>query len=169
VPKNVTLSTAGRTISVKGPVGSLSFDVPQGIEWKQDGAQLLFTRASEDRTHRALHGMARARTANMIHGCGKGFTRQLDITGVGYRAAVKGGNVELELGHSHPISYPLPSGIKAEVTKDGSLIITGADKVLVGQVASDIRRKRPPEPYKGKGVRYSDENILRKEGKRGKK
>jgi large subunit ribosomal protein L6 len=169
VPKGVTVSTAGRTISVKGPKGNLSFDVPEGIAFEHKDAEIRFTRQSDSRTQRSMHGMARSRTANMVHGCSEGWSRVLEITGVGYRAAVKGNSVDLTLGFSHPISYTLPSGISAEVAKDGSLTLSGADKDVVGQVASDIRRFRPPEPYKGKGVRYSDENIIRKEGKRGKK
>ena len=169
IPKGITVNTKDKTISVKGPLGNLSFDVPDGIDFEHKDNQIKFSRVSDSRTHRSLHGMARARTANMVTGCATGFTRVLEINGVGYRAAVKGKNVDLTLGFSHPITYPLPDGIKAEVGKDGSLTITGADKDVVGQVAADIRRYRPPEPYKGKGVKYSDERIIRKEGKRGKK
>lgn len=169
VPKGVTVTAKDRTISVKGPLGNLSFNVPEGIDFEHKDGEIKFTRKSDSRSHRAMHGMARARTANIVTGCATGFTRVLEINGVGYRAAVKGKNVDLTLGFSHPISYPLPDGIKAEVAKDGSLSITGADKDVVGQVASDIRGFRPPEPYKGKGVKYSDERIIRKEGKRGKK
>jgi len=169
VPKGVTVTTNAQTISVKGPKGSLSFDVPEGISFEHKDGQIRFSRQSDDRTHRSMHGMARARTANMVVGCGTGFSRTLEINGVGYRAAVKGQQVDLTLGFSHPIAYALPKGITAEVAKDGSLSISGADKDVVGQVASDIRRFRPPEPYKGKGVKYSDERIIRKEGKRGKK
>ncbi|MEM9461794.1 MAG: 50S ribosomal protein L6 [Myxococcota bacterium] len=169
VPQGVTVNTKGQTISVKGPKGTLSFTVPEGITFAQEGAQIRFSRASDSRTHRAMHGMARARTANMVVGCGQGFTRTLEINGVGYRAAVKGKNVELTLGFSHGITYPLPEGVSAEVTKDGKLVLTAADKAVLGQVAADIRGFRPPEPYKGKGVKYEGERIIRKEGKRGKK
>ncbi len=169
VPKGVTVKADGQTISVKGPKGSLSFTVPDGITFAHEGAELRFSRQGNDRTQRAMHGMARARTANMIKGCAEGFSRVLEINGVGYRAAVKGKNVDLTLGFSHPISYPLPEGVSAEVTKDGKLVLSAADKAALGQVASDIRDFRPPEPYKGKGVRYENERIIRKEGKRGKK
>ncbi|NJK32197.1 MAG: 50S ribosomal protein L6, partial [Deltaproteobacteria bacterium] len=118
----------------------------------------------------ALHGMARAMTNNMVVGVSEGFRRTLEIVGVGYRAAVKGKNVDLSLGFSHPVSYPLPEGVTAEVDKDGKLHLMSANKALLGSVAADIRRFRPPEPYKGKGVRYQGEQIIRKEGKaRGKK
>ena len=169
VPKGVTVSTSGRTISVKGPVGNLSFDVPDGVDFEHKGSEIRFTRQSNSRTHRSMHGMARARTANIVRGCAEGWKRVLEINGVGYRAAVKGSSVDLTLGFSHPISHPLPKGVKAEVAKDGSLTITGPDKDVVGQVAAEIRAYRPPEPYKGKGVKYAGEYILRKEGKRGKK
>jgi large subunit ribosomal protein L6 len=169
VPKEVKVNAQGQTISVQGPQGSLSFTVPQGISFTHEGAEIRFSRASDSRTHRAMHGMARARTANMIVGASKGFTKVLEITGVGYRAAVKGQNVDLTLGFSHPISYPLPAGVKAEVNKEGKLVLTGADRTVLGQVAADIRDFRPPEPYKGKGIKYENEQIIRKEGKRGKK
>ena len=169
VPKGVTVTAKGKTIDVKGPQGNLSFTVPDGVELKHEGDTIKFSRASNSRTHRAMHGMVRSRTASMVKGVAEGFTRTLEINGVGYRAAVKGQNVDLTLGFSHPVSYPLPKGIKAEVNKEGALIISGADKIAVGQVAADIRRYRPPEPYKGKGVKYAEERIVRKEGKRGKK
>lgn len=169
VPKGVTVNTQGQTISVKGPQGSLSFTVPEGISFTHEDALIRFKRASDSRTHRAMHGMARAQTANLMTGCSQGFKRTLEITGVGYRAAVKGNSVDLTLGFSHPISYPLPAGVSAEVTKDGKLVLSAADRSALGQVAADIRAFRPPEPYKGKGVKYENERIIRKEGKRGKK
>lgn len=169
VPKGVTVTIKGQNISAKGPKGTLSFDVPAIITIEQQGDTLRFKRNAENQSARAMHGMARARTAKLITGVATGFTRELDIIGVGYRAAVKGQAVELTLGFSHPISYPLPEGVKAEVTKEGRLILSGIDPVVLGQCASDIRDYRPPEPYKGKGVKYVEENILRKEGKRGKK
>ncbi|MCA9709925.1 MAG: 50S ribosomal protein L6, partial [Myxococcales bacterium] len=157
VPKEVTVTTSGQTISVKGPKGTLSFTVPEGVSFTHEGSQIRFSRASDSRTHRAMHGMARARTANMVTGCGRGFSKSLEITGVGYRAAVKGKQIDLTLGFSHPISYPLPDGVTAEVTKEGKLVLTAADRVVLGQVAADIRDFRPPEPYKGKGVKYEGE------------
>lgn len=168
IPKSVKVTTAGKTISAKGPKGELSFDVPDRIEFAIEGDTIKFRRPTNNRQDRALHGTARARTANIVKGVSDGFTRVLEITGVGYRAAVKGSSVDLTLGFSHPISYPLPKDIKAEF-KDGKLTLSGPDKISLGKAAADIRRFRPPEPYKGKGVKYSDETIIRKEGKRGKK
>ena len=169
IPKGVTVKTQGRTIAVKGPQGELSFDVPEVIEFAVDGDQITFKRPNNAPSTRAMHGMARAMTNNMVVGCSTGFKKILEINGVGYRAVVKGDTVDLTLGFSHPIAYKLPAGVKAEVQKDGSLHITSADKATLGRVAADIRSYRPPEPYKGKGVKYHDERILRKEGKSGKK
>jgi large subunit ribosomal protein L6 len=169
IPKGITVSTSGQTISVKGPKGNLSFTVPEGITFTHADSQIRFSRASDSQVHRAMHGMARARTQNLVVGCSQGFTRVLEINGVGYRAAVKGKSVDLTLGFSHGISYALPDGVTAESGKDGKLVLSAADKSVLGQVASDIRRFRPPEPYKGKGVKYDEERIIRKEGKRGKK
>jgi large subunit ribosomal protein L6 len=169
LPKGVTVSQSGRTVSAKGPKGTLSFEMPDGITLEQGTDRIVFKRGGEDRRSRAMHGMARARVANLVHGVALGYTRELEIIGVGYRAAVKGQSLELTLGYSHPISYALPDGVKAEVTKDGKVILSGVDRVALGQTASDIRDFRRPEPYKGKGIKYAEETILRKEGKRGKK
>ncbi len=169
IPKGLTVSTQGQTISVKGPKGTLSFTVPEGISFTQEGQQIKFARQSESNRLRALHGMARARTANLMIGASQGFQRVLEINGVGYRANVKGKTVDLTLGFSHGITYPLPEGVTAESSKDGKLVLSAADKSVLGQVAADIRSFRPPEPYKGKGVKYENERINRKEGKRGKK
>ena len=169
IPKGVTVSTSDQTISVKGPKGNLSFDVPTPITFAMDGSTLKFSRPDDQKSNRALHGMARAMTNNMVVGCSEGFKRSLEIIGVGYRAVVKGKNIDLTLGFSHPISYPLPDGVKAEVDKQGLLHLESDDKALLGRVAADIRAYRPPEPYKGKGVRYVGERIIRKEGKTGKK
>jgi large subunit ribosomal protein L6 len=170
IPKGVTVSAAGRRIDVKGPQGALSLEIPEGVTFEITKDEVAFARASDDRRIRALHGMVRARTANMIRGCSEGFRRTLDINGVGYRAAAKGAALDLTLGYSHGISYPLPAGVKAEVTKEGSIVLVAADRAVVGQAAADIRAYRGPEPYKGKGVKYAEETIQRKEGKaRGKK
>jgi large subunit ribosomal protein L6 len=169
VPKGVTITTSGRTLSAKGPKGTMSFDIPPGITFEQADGQLRFKREYESQKVRALHGMSRARTAAVVTGVSTGFTRELEIIGVGYRAAVKGTSIDLTLGFSHPITVKLPEHVKAEVTKEGKLILSGPDPISLGQVASDIRRYRPPEPYKGKGIKYAEETILRKEGKRGKK
>ena len=169
IPKGVTIKTNGQTISAKGPQGELSFEVPHRISFKFENDTLTFERPTNNRMDRALHGTARARTANIVKGVHEGWSKTLEINGVGYRAAAKGKNLDLTLGFSHPISYPLPEGVSAEVTKDGKLVLTAADKAVLGQVAADIRGFRPPEPYKGKGVKYEGERIIRKEGKRGKK
>lgn len=165
IPKGVTVTTKGQVLSVKGPQGTLDFTVPASIAFKVEGDTITFERGSEEQEARALHGMARAMTANMITGASVGFSRTLDIVGVGYRAAVKGDVVDLTLGFSHPVTYKLPAGVKAEVDKDGKLTVKSANKALLGQVASDLRNFRPPEPYKGKGVRYLNEHITLKEGK----
>ncbi len=163
IPKGVTVTQKDQTLSVKGPQGTLSFEVPAAVAIKIEGDTLALSRGSEDRTARAMHGMARAMTANMVTGVSTGFTRVLEIVGVGFRAAVKGDVVDLTLGFSHPVQYKLPAGVKAEVDKEGKLSVKSADKSLLGKVAADIRGFRPPEPYKGKGVTL-------KEGKaRGKK
>ncbi len=171
VPKGVKVSVKGQTIAVKGPKGDLSFDVPAIINFEVKGDTITFSRSSEDRPTKSMHGMARAMTANMVTGCSTGFTKVLEIVGVGYRAAVKGQKIDLNLGFSHPVSVDLPKAVTASVSKDGrTLTLASADKALLGQVAADIRRWRPPEPYKGKGIRYQGETIIRKEGKaRGKK
>ncbi|EDM76422.1 50S ribosomal protein L6 [Plesiocystis pacifica SIR-1] len=170
IPKGLKVKTEGQTIAVEGPKGKLSFDVPEPITFGIENEVITFKRPNDERNVRALHGMARAMTNNMVVGCSVGFKKTLEIIGVGYRAIVKGKNVDLTLGFSHPISYPLPEGVTAEVDKEGKLHLSSADKALLGSVAADIRRYRPPEPYKGKGVRYAGEHIIRKEGKaRGKK
>ncbi|MCA9713610.1 MAG: 50S ribosomal protein L6, partial [Myxococcales bacterium] len=153
----------------KGPKGELSFDVPEVIGFKVENDSISFSRPDDQQANRALHGMARAMVANMVTGCSVGFSRVLEIVGVGYRAAVKGNRIDLTLGFSHPVSYELPAGVSATF-KDGKLTLEAANKALLGKVAADIRRWRPPEPYKGKGIKYADERIIRKEGKaRGKK
>lgn len=169
VPKGVTINTTGQTISVKGPKGNLSFDVPSPITFEVDTGSIKFKRPDDHRDNRALHGLSRAMTNNMVVGCSTGFTKVLEINGVGYRAAVKGKKIDLTLGFSHPLSYPLPDGVAAEVDKEGRLHLSSADKAVLGRVAADIRRYRPPEPYKGKGIRYQGEHVARKEGKSGKK
>lgn len=169
IPKGVTIKTNGQTISAKGPQGELSFEVHHRISFKLENDTLTFERPTNNRMDRSLHGTARARTANIVKGVHEGWSKTLEINGVGYRAAAKGKNLDLTLGFSHPISYPLPEGVKAEVAKDGKVTISGPDKIAVGKAAADIRAYRPPEPYKGKGVKYVDEHIIRKEGKRGKK
>ncbi len=170
IPAGLKVKAEGQTIAVDGPKGKLSFDVPEPISFAIEGSVITFKRPNDMGKVRALHGMSRAMTNNMVVGCSVGFKRTLEIIGVGYRAAVKGRNIDLTLGFSHPVSYPLPEGVDAEVDKENRLHLSSADKALLGSVAADIRRYRPPEPYKGKGIRYLGEKIIRKEGKaRGKK
>ena len=169
IPKGTTVKTSGQTIEVKGPQGNLSWDVPEPITFKVENDIISFSRPNDHRNIRALHGLSRAMTNNMVVGCSEGFKKSLEIIGVGYRAIVKGNKIDLTLGFSHPISYELPDGVKAEVDKEGKLHLSSADKAKLGSVAADIRRYRPPEPYKGKGVRYVGERVARKEGKSGKK
>jgi len=173
LPNGVKVAIGDGRLDVEGPKGKLSAPIPEGISAKMDDEGLSFTRAAEDGPNRAKHGLARALAANCVTGVTEGFKKQLQIIGVGYRASVKGNALELHLGYSHPIDFPLPKGISANVEQDRatkSIVVTieGIDKQLVGQVAANIRRLRKPEPYKGKGVRYMNENILRKAGKAGK-
>jgi large subunit ribosomal protein L6 len=152
-------------ISVEGPKGKLSWKLPRDISGKLDNNRVTLARSAETRSVRALHGLSRALVHNMVQGVSEGFIKQLEIEGVGFKAAVQGSNLNLSLGFSHPILFPIPKEIKITVADNTKLTIQGIDKKLVGQVAADIRRFFPPEPYKGKGVRYAGEQIRRKEGK----
>jgi large subunit ribosomal protein L6 len=152
-------------VSVEGPKGKLSWKLPRDISAKIDNNKVLLARTAETRGVKALHGLSRALVHNMVRGVSEGFTKQLEIEGVGFKAAVQGQNLNLSLGFSHPVVFPIPKEIKITVTDNTKLTIQGTDKKLVGQVAADIRRYYPPEPYKGKGVRYAGEQIRRKEGK----
>ena len=169
IPKGTTVKTSGQNIAVKGPKGSLNWDVPAPLTFAIEKDIISFNRPNDQREVRALHGLSRAMTNNMVVGCTTGFKKSLQIIGVGYRALVKGNKIALTHGFSHPVSYPLPDGVKAEVDKEGVLHLSSANKALLGSVAADIRRYRPPEPYKGKGIRYLGEHVARKEGKSGKK
>jgi large subunit ribosomal protein L6 len=152
-------------VLVEGPKGKLSWKLPRDISGKIDNNKVTLARSAETRSVKALHGLSRALVHNMVQGVSEGFTKQLEIEGVGFKAAVQGSNLNLSLGFSHPILFPIPKEIKISVTDNTKLTIQGIDKKLVGQVAADIRRFYPPEPYKGKGVRYAGEQIRRKEGK----
>ena len=166
VPSSVTVTLDGPTVSVKGPQGSLARTLPEGITIAQDGDTLVVTRPDDERRHRALHGLSRSLVANMVSGVTDGFTKELEIVGVGYRATAKGpGALELALGFSHPVLVDAPDGITFEVPVPTRIVVKGIDKEKVGQVAADIRKLRKPEPYKGKGVRYAGERVLRKAGK----
>src|SRR6202048_2188391 len=152
-------------VSVEGPKGKLSWKLPRDISGKIDNNKVSLARSAETRTARALHGLSRALVHNMVQGVSQGFSKQLEIEGVGFKAAVQGSNLNLSLGFSHPILFQIPTEIKITVIENTKLTIQGIDKKLVGQVAADIRRFYPPEPYKGKGVRYAGEQVRRKEGK----
>jgi large subunit ribosomal protein L6 len=166
VPDAVEVSIAPGNIAVKGPKGELTQTYSQDMTVSQEDGTILVARPTDRGEHRALHGLTRSLIANMVEGVTDGFEKRLEIQGVGYRAALKGRNLELALGFSHPVSIEAPEGIEFEVPQQTEIIIRGIDKQLVGQVAADIRKRRPPEPYKGKGIRYRDEQVLRKVGKR---
>ncbi|HVA10015.1 MAG TPA: 50S ribosomal protein L6 [Acidimicrobiales bacterium] len=166
VPSNVTVTLDGESVTVKGPQGTLERQLPPGISIAQEGDQLLISRPDDERRHRALHGLSRSLVANMVAGVTDGFSKELEIVGVGYRAIAKGpGSLELALGFSHPVNVNAPEGITFEVPIPTRITVKGIDKEKVGQVAADIRKLRKPEPYKGKGVRYAGERVLRKAGK----
>ena len=160
----VTLDQSGQ-VTIEGSKGKLQWELPKGITASIEGTILTVTRANEERALRALHGLSRALLNNMVTGVTLGFRKDLEIQGVGFRAAVKGDKLDLSIGYSHPVLFPIPKEIKVAVTDNTKISIEGIDKHLVGQVAADIRAYYPPEPYKGKGIRYSDEQVRRKEGK----
>ncbi len=166
VPTGVTANVQGKTINVKGPKGTLSLVVHDSVSVAMDKGAIKVDPKDESKQARALWGTVRANLNNIMTGVTKGFERKLEITGVGYRAAVQGKNLQLALGYSHDVVYPIPEGIAVATPKPTEIVITGIDKKKVGQVAAEIRAYRPPEPYKGKGVKYSDEFIFRKEGKK---
>ena len=165
IPAKVKVEIKGQKIFVEGPKGKLDFELPKRTTAKMEAGQVLVSRAGEDAEARALHGLSRSILNNMVKGVTDGFVKKLEIQGVGFKAAVQGKNVNLSLGYSHPILYPIPDQIKVTVEENTKLTIEGPNKQVVGQVAAEIRSYYPPEPYKGKGVRYSDEKVLRKEGK----
>jgi large subunit ribosomal protein L6 len=166
VPSGVDVAISGQHVSVKGPQGLLERDIPGDITLRQDDSTLLVERPNDERHNRALHGLVRALVNNMVVGVTAGFTKELEIVGVGYRATAQGPNkLELALGFSHPVVVDAPQGISFEVPVPTRIIVKGIDKELVGQVAANIRKIRKPEPYKGKGVRYAGEYVMRKAGK----
>jgi len=169
VPSGVDVTISGRTVTVKGPKGSLSRDIPGEIVVRKEESTILVERPNDERQNRSLHGLSRTLVNNMVIGVTDGFTKELEIVGVGYRAEAQGANLRLALGFSHPVVVPAPAGISFEIPVQTRVIVKGIDKELVGQVAANIRSIRKPEPYKGKGVRYLNERILRKAGKTGKK
>ena len=160
----------GQTVTVRGPKGALSLAAHPAVQVQVEDRHIVCRRLSDEKSHKALHGLTRSLLRNMVDGVVKGFERRLDLVGVGYRASMLGpGNLNLALGYSHPIIYPIPQGIKIEVKDQTQVLISGIDKQLVGAVAAKIRSFRPPEPYKGKGVKYAEERIRRKAGKAGAK
>ena len=169
VPAGVDVTISGRTVTVKGPKGTLSRDIPGEIIVRKEESTILVERPNDERESRSLHGLSRTLVNNMVIGVTDGFTKELEIVGVGYRAEAQGQNLRLALGFSHPVMVPAPEGISFEIPQQTRVIIKGIDKELVGQVAANIRSIRKPEPYKGKGVRYLGERIVRKAGKTGKK
>jgi large subunit ribosomal protein L6 len=169
IPNGVKVSFDNGTLSVKGPKGELKRTLVEGMNLEIENDQLLVHSEIATKAGGAFRGLTRALVANMVEGVSKGFEKVLEITGVGYRAEMKGNVLNLALGYSHPIEYPLPQGISAEVEKQTKITVRGADKELVGATAAKIRSFREPEPYKGKGVKYADERIIRKAGKAGKK
>jgi large subunit ribosomal protein L6 len=166
VPESVTVELAPGRIAVKGPKGELEQSLAAEMKVEQDNGTVTVSRPTDRGEHRALHGLTRSLIANMIDGVVDGYEKRLEIQGVGYRAQLKGKSLELALGFSHPVSVEPPEGIEFELPQPTEVIVRGIDKQLVGQVAADIRKRRPPEPYKGKGIRYSDEHVMRKVGKR---
>lgn len=169
VPAGVTVNVAeGNLVTVKGPKGTLTQQLCSEMTIKQDGAVITIERPSDDKEHKALHGLTRALLHNMVEGVTNGYSKQLDINGVGYRAQVQGNQLVMNLGYSHSVIFDQPEGIKFETPNTNTVIISGPDKQQVGQIAANIRSKRPPEPYLGKGIKYSDEKIRRKAGKAGK-
>jgi large subunit ribosomal protein L6 len=168
VPSGVDVQVAGTQVTVKGSKGQLSREFTERVNFEIEDGVITVARQDDTRESRALHGLSRALLANMVVGVSEGFTRVLEIQGVGYRASLKGSDIELLVGYSHPVDVSAPEGITFEVPEPTRIVISGIDKEQVGQVAADIRRVRPPEPYKGKGIRYAGEHVRRKAGKAGK-
>jgi large subunit ribosomal protein L6 len=167
LPKGVTASVSGNTVQVKGPKGELSRLVHAELGVRVEGSEILVTRPSDSTKHKALHGLSRTLVANMVEGVTKGYAKQLEIVGVGYRAETKPYGIALVVGYSHPVEFKAPAGIKITAEQPTVVKVAGSDKELVGRVAAEIRAVRPPEPYKGKGIRYSGEHVRRKAGKTG--
>ena len=166
IPSGVDVTLEGRRVVVKGPIGTLEHTAPETIRITREDDQLVVTRPDDERENRALHGLTRSLVHNMVVGVSQGFSRELEIVGVGYRAQAQGpSKLELQVGFSHPVRFEAPEGVTFEVPQPTRIVVRGADKQQVGQVAADVRKSRPPEPYKGKGIRYADEHVQRKAGK----
>ena len=166
VPKGVTAKVEGQTVSVKGPKGELSLTLIDDVTVKMGDDGIEVAPRDDSKKARSMWGMSRSLVANLVDGVTKGFSKTLDISGVGYRAALKGKEIQLQLGYSHDVLYPIPEGIQVQCPRPTEIIISGIDAAKVGQVAAEIRQYRKPEPYKGKGIKYSNEFIFRKEGKK---
>ena len=169
IPAKVSITIDGQHVQVKGPKGELSRTLPTGVTVEQEGDTILVQRVNESRLARERHGLCRTLVANMVEGVANGYQKRLEIQGIGYRAQVQGKNLNMSLGYSHPVVFEPPEGIEFAVENNTNVIVSGIDKELVGNMAARIRASRPPEPYKGKGVRYAGEYIRRKAGKAGKK
>jgi len=169
VPSGVELTIEPDLVRVKGPKGELQERVSRDMKIEQGDGEITITRPSDRRDHRALHGLTRSLVANMVQGVTDGFEKRLEIQGVGYRAVLKGRDLELALGYSHPVPIKAPDGIEFEVPQPTRIVVKGNSKQMVGEIAANIRKKRPPEPYKGKGIRYQGEQVRRKAGKTGAK
>ena len=165
IPPKVKVEVKGQKVFVEGPKGKLDWELPRRTSLKVENGKVVVSREGDDARAKALHGLSRALVNNMVRGVSEGFVKKLEIQGVGFKAAVAGSNVNMNLGYSHPIVYPIPAQIKVTVEENTKLTIEGPDRQSVGQVAAELRSFYPPEPYKGKGVRYSDERVIRKEGK----
>jgi large subunit ribosomal protein L6 len=166
VPDGVEVTLDGSTVTVKGPKGELTREMPEGVTLsRDDDGAVVVTRNGDSVLERSRHGLVRTLVANMVVGVTDGYMKALELVGVGYRAAAKGSDVELQVGYSHPVTVAAPAGIDFQVPQPTRIVVSGIDKVLVGQVAADIRKVRPPEPYKGKGIKYEGEHIRRKAGK----
>lgn len=168
VPSGVDVKVSGSVVSVKGPLGKLDWTLTPGVGVTVDNGRIIVTRSSDERKVRAIHGLVRAELSNMVHGVTKGYERNLEITGVGYKAALQGRTMSFNVGYINPVTYPVPTGIDVKVDKQTLINIKGVDKRLVGQVAADLRAIKPPDVYKQKGVRYAGEALRKKEGKTGK-
>ena len=167
LPNTVQATIEGQTVRVKGPKGELERRIHPAMEIAMENGEIVVRRPSDETEHRALHGLTRTLVANMVEGVEKGFRKQLDIVGVGYRAEARPYGLQLALGYSHPVEYRAPNGIRLTAPQPTTVLVEGADKELVGQVAAELRSLRPPEPYKGKGIKYAGEQIRRKAGKAG--
>ncbi len=167
VPGGVQVEISDRSIKVSGPRGELTVPIGKGVEVRQEGGSIVLTRASESPEHKSMHGLTRSLLYNAVAGVTEGFTKTLQIAGVGYRAQLQGQNINLQVGYSHPVSISPREGVEFEVPAPTTIVVRGIDKQRVGQTAAEIRKVRPPEPYKGKGIRYEGEQIRRKVGKAG--